>query len=325
MRLEKTAQLLDLARRLASSAEGMTLDEMSDALGVSRRTAERMRDAVAVLFPQLEEVAEGRTKRFRIRGGLDGFFNAPTTDELGTLALAARTFRTEGSHVRASHIERLETKIRAAMRGVVLTRLVPDVEALVRAECVAMQAGPRPYEDEALLASIRMALIAMKRVRFIYRGGSSPGRTRSVIPYGLMFGRSNYLVGVEHEGQPPKHWRLDRIEDLVVSEENAAAPETFDLAAHAASSFGIYQDGAEDVVLRIGPDSAAEAASWRFHPNQIVETADDGSLTVRFRASGMLELAWHLFSWSGRISVVAPERLKTVLREELSKLNAAYS
>jgi predicted DNA-binding transcriptional regulator YafY len=324
MRLEKTAQLLELARRLASSAEGMTLDEMSEALGVSRRTAERMRDAVAVLFPQIQEIAEGRMKRFRIPGGLDGFFNAPTTDELGTLALASRTFRDEGSHVRASHLENLETKIRAAMRASVLNRLVPDVEALVRAECVAVQAGPRPYEDETLLASIRMALIAMKRVRFVYRGGSSPGRTRSVIPYGLMFGRANYLVGVEQAGQTPKHWRLDRIEDLTISDEVGAAPDSFDLAAHAASSFGVYQDGAEDVVLKVGPDGVADAASWRFHPNQTVEKTDDGSLIVRFRASGMLELAWHLFSWSGRISVIAPERLKTVLREELSKLNAAY-
>jgi predicted DNA-binding transcriptional regulator YafY len=283
-----------------------------------------MRDAVAVLFPQLEEIAEGRQKRFRIRGGLDGFFATPTTDELGTLSLAARTFRDEGSLVRASQLEGLETKIRAAMRTAVLSRLVPDVEALVRAECVAVQAGPRPYEDEALLAALRQALIAMRRVRFVYRGGSSPGRARTVIPYGLMFGRANYLVGVEQERQQPKHWRLDRIESLTITDEFGAAPEDFDLAVHAASSFGVYQDGAEDIVLHVAPEGAADAASWRFHPNQTVETADDGSLIVRFRASGMLELAWHLFSWSGRISVLAPERLKTVLREELSKLNAAY-
>ena len=51
MRHEKAARLLDLARMLASSAEGLTLDEMAERLGVGRRTAERMRDAVREAFP----------------------------------------------------------------------------------------------------------------------------------------------------------------------------------------------------------------------------------------------------------------------------------
>ncbi len=46
MRHEKATRLLELARLLASSAEGLTLDEMAQAMGVGRRTAERMRDAV---------------------------------------------------------------------------------------------------------------------------------------------------------------------------------------------------------------------------------------------------------------------------------------
>src|SRR5580704_8388408 len=66
MRHEKAALLLDLARRLAASAEGLTLDEMAQASGVGRRTAERMRDAIWDLFPQMEELPDGAAKRFRI-------------------------------------------------------------------------------------------------------------------------------------------------------------------------------------------------------------------------------------------------------------------
>ena len=66
MRHEKASVLLELARRLASSAEGLTLDEMAEAARVGRRTAERMRDALIALFPQMEEVPDGAAKRFRI-------------------------------------------------------------------------------------------------------------------------------------------------------------------------------------------------------------------------------------------------------------------
>ena len=90
MRWEKTAVLLHLARALAGSSEGLTLDEMARSAGVERRTAERMRDSLALLFPQLEDVVDGRGKRFRIPGGLDGFLQVPAADELAELSLAAR-------------------------------------------------------------------------------------------------------------------------------------------------------------------------------------------------------------------------------------------
>ena len=62
MRHEKAGRLLELARLLASTAEGLTLDEMAERLGVGRRTAERMRDAVRDVFPQLEEVDDPPTR-----------------------------------------------------------------------------------------------------------------------------------------------------------------------------------------------------------------------------------------------------------------------
>src|SRR5204863_155836 len=70
MRHEKAGRLLELARLLASTAEGLTLDEMAERLGVGRRTAERMRDAVREVFPQMEEVEDPPTRRFRIPHGL---------------------------------------------------------------------------------------------------------------------------------------------------------------------------------------------------------------------------------------------------------------
>src|SRR3569833_537933 len=103
--------------------------------------------------------------------------------------------------------------------------------------------------------------MAMKRVRFKYKGGSKPGSVREVAPYGLMFGRANYLVAAEPPSEEPRNWRLDRIEDV------------------------------EDVVLRILPHGAEDALVWRFHPNQKVEPQPDGSVLVTFRASSRMPLA----------------------------------
>ena len=325
MRHEKARTLLHLARALAGSAEGLTLDEMAAACGVGRRTVERMRDALEELFPQLEVVDDPPTKRFRIPAGLDGLFQAPTADELVALSKAAEAMHAAGNHSRAGALSSLEAKLRASMRSSALRRLVPDMEALLHAETIAVQAGPRPFEDETVLATIRHALKAMRAVRFTYGGGSTPGRLREVAPYGLMFGRTNYLVAAELGSTEPKSWRLDRIGGLEIMDRTAAPPEDFSLAAFAGRSFGIYHGKIEDVILRVKPQAAEDALRWRFHPNQVLETEADGSVVVRFRASGMLELAWHLFSWGERIEILAPDSLRGLMLAELNAALKAHS
>src|SRR6185437_10863902 len=197
MRHEKAGQLLELARLLDSTAEGLTLDEMAERLGVGRRTAERMRDAVRDVFPQLEEVEDPPTRRFRIPAGLDGLFQAPTAEELAALAAAAEVFAQQGATARAGALKSLERKVLSATRAAARRRLAPDLEALLQAETIAVQAGPRPFEDEAVLATVRAGLKALSTLTFRYEGGSTPGRIREVTPYGVLFGRANYLVAAE--------------------------------------------------------------------------------------------------------------------------------
>jgi predicted DNA-binding transcriptional regulator YafY len=323
MRHEKAGRLLELARMLASTAEGLTLDDMAERLGVGRRTAERMRDAVRDVFPQLEEVDDPPTRRFRIPAGLDGLFQAPTAEELAALAAAAEVFGQQGAGARAGALRSLEQKVLSATRAAARRRLAPDLEALLQAETIAVQAGPRPFEDETVLAAVREALLSMRSLRFRYEGGATPGRVREVTPFGVLFGRSNYLVA--DEGQGPRNWRLDRLHDVVVAERAAARPDAFSLQAYADESFGIYQDDTEDVVLRVTPAGAEDALRWRFHANQVVEPQADGAVIVRFRASGMLELAWHLFTWGDKVQVLAPPALKATLVEQIEIARRAHA
>ena len=320
MRHEKAEALLNLARALASSAEGLTLEEMAREAEVGRRTAERMRDALWALFPQMEEIADPPTKRFKILHGLDGLFQNPSAEELVELSRTADALAAGGSPARAEALRTLEKKIRSAMRSAALRRVGPDAEALARAETtVAVQAGPRPAEDPALIGALRQAVMAMKAVRFRYRGGSRQGTLRDVAPYGIMFGRANYLVAAELGSTEPRNYRLDRIEALQVLDTVAAAPESFSLQDYAGRSFGIYQGEVEEIVLRIEPEAADDALGWRFHPTQTLEPQADGSVLVRFQATGLLELSWHLFTWGDRVRVIRPQALRDTLVGELER------
>jgi predicted DNA-binding transcriptional regulator YafY len=172
---------------------------------------------------------------------------------------------------------------------------------------------------------VREALKSMSRLKFRYEGGSTPGRVREVSPMGLLFGRSNYLVAQEDVASGARNWRLDRIRDIEVLAAPAASPDGFSLQDYADESFGIYHDAVEDVVLEVTPEGAEDALRWRFHANQKVEPQDDGRVIVRFRAAGMRELAWHLFTWGDRVRVRAPEVLRRTLVEEIETARRAHT
>lgn len=320
MRHLKAQTLLKLARHLASSAEGLTLDQMAETAEVGRRSAERMRDALQILFPYMEEVIEGQVKRFRISGGLDAFLQTPTAEELLTLVKTAKGLRDTGNVVRASELESLFIKIQASMRGSALRRVAPDLEALINAEFVAVQAGPHSMEDEEVLGTLREAIKAIKGVRFTYAGGRTPGAVRKVAPYGLIFGRSNYLVGAELGDLTPRTWRLDRISKIVVINVAAPPPRDFSLAEFATRSFGMYHSDPADVVLRIKDGRT----TWRFHPKQVAKLQSDGSSIVTFAAGGMHELASHLCGWGDKIEILEPPHLRDLVVQALEAALAAH-
>jgi predicted DNA-binding transcriptional regulator YafY len=324
MRHDKATRLLDLARMLAGSSEGLTLDEMARAMDVGRRTAERMRDAVWAAFPQMEAIDDPPTKRFRIPSGLDSLFQTPTAEELAALRTAADGNAASGAEGRAAALYALERKLLSALRGAARRKVAPDVEALVQAETIAVHPGPRPFESEQVLSAIRAAVKGLQALSFRYEGGSAPGRTRKVTPLGILFGHANYLVATEGKDPKPRTFRLDRMQAVTALDEPAPPPEDFSLQAFAEESFGIYHGEIEDVALRIRPSRADDALRWRFHPNQAVTQAPDGSVRVTFRASGMRELAWHLFTWGDAVEILSPPGLREMMIEELKTALAAH-
>jgi len=319
VRLEKAGNILRLAKHLASSAEGMSLDDIASEFRVTRRTAERMRDTVRDLFPGAFEIlTDWRSKRFRISGGgLPGFVVAPTAGEVAELVTAARALELAGHPLRAALLESLGTKVRAALPDRGRRRLAPDVEALCRAEAIARQVGPRNAADGRTLDLLRQAILSMRRIRFIYPTRAGTDVEHLLIPYGLLFGRSTFLLARKTRHKEPLLWRLDRIQDLSVTDVPGAPPDDFDLEAFAARSFGIYQEDPSEVVLRFTASAANSARGMHFHVTQQLFELPDGRLEVRFTAGGLLEMVHHLFTWGTAVEIVAPLALQRMMSEQL--------
>lgn len=322
MRFEKVTAILELAMELAGSSEGLTLEEMAATYEVSRRTAERMRDAVETVFGPLEWLDDGKKRRFRIAArGLGSFATAPTAEELAELESAIRQHEAIRDPFRSNLLRSLSNKVKASLREQDRRRLTTDIDAQVRAETFSRQVGPRPFHDPKVFSLLRRALLSQKVIRCLYRPHQGQPKERTVVPYGLLFGPRYYLVGAEVKKTRPVLFRLDRITDLEITKMPGFPPADFDLGGYASQSFGVYQEEPEDIELWFSANYSSDAKSYLFHPSQAIAEQKDGSLVVHFRAGALLEIAQELLKWRDGVEVLKPERLRQILNEEIETLH----
>ena len=325
MRYAPAERLFRLARHLAATRTGLTLDEIAVELDVGRRTAERLRDSLTAMFPQMEcWDDEERVRRWRLpSSALVGIVEA-RAEALAAIETSARECEARGEADRATLLREASTTLRAVMRPDALRRAEPDIAALMEAEGIAMRPGPRPVIASGVLPTLRRAILGMQLIVVRYTGEAEEPATRILCPYGILYGGRGWLVA-HVDGLPEMRlWRLDRIVSVDLLDRGFTR-EDFDLMAYAAQSFGVFQEDPIDVVLRFAPEAAADASGWLFHPTQSMEREADGALMVRFRAGGLREMAWHLFTWGDAVTIVAPEDLKAMMRDCLEASRRALS
>lgn len=330
VRYEKADTILRIALDMQGTAEGLSLKDIQQSYSdkpFSRRTAERLRDAIERVFPQMQQANPGEfPKRWRLPSGTVSGFAAVSAEELADLAAGLSLLRRENMLVQAENAERAVSKLRALMRSDALSRVAPDLEALTEAEGIAMRPGPRPRIDPDIITTLRQAVLASRKVKihYKYRGSGKTGYD-TLQPYGFIYGSRHYLVAwSENElARDFRNFALSNIERVELLEKSFMRRRDFSLQEYAERSFGVFQEERFDVEWKFSPEAAADAKEYLFHPSQTFEEQADGSLIVRFRAGGSLEMCWHLFTWGGQLSVLAPKKLTTLLNEHLLRVAAA--
>ena len=140
MRYERLQDIVRVAIRLQGALGGLTLDDIRADFGVSRRTAERLRDAVEAVFGPLERVDTGDSRRhWRLRSDALRRLVSVSAGELTALASAAGILEHSGFDERAAALRELATR-----------------------------PGPRQRLDAGLLALLREAITTGRVVEFRY-------------------------------------------------------------------------------------------------------------------------------------------------------------
>jgi predicted DNA-binding transcriptional regulator YafY len=304
----KFLDMLDLALMMQENPLGITLCEIMARFNIARRTAERMRDALANYFgPDFEEIRDGTQKRFKLRSRRLSALIAFSREELAVFDLACKILRKNNMNAQAESLDSAFLKLKSLIMP--RAAMAFDVEDLMKIEGLALRPGPKIRYDEDVVRILREAVLSLRQVRITYAAQSGRKDGHTLIPLGFLYGeRNHYLVAryADDHAKQPIHFILSRIESIDMLPEFFEEDAGFSLEAHVAGSFGAYREDPFDVEWLFSPEVADEAERYLFHPGQTVRRNPDGSLTVAFRAGGRLEMAWHLHTWGKHVRVIQP-------------------
>ena len=312
----KAEKLLSLASLTSARHRGVSIDDVRDRFGVSKRTAQRMLKALESQFPEaVTSIDDEGRKRWQLpRGALKDLLTI-TPEELTAFDLATELLVREGATTEAQNLITLREKLFALIPRVRARSLEVDHEALLEAHGFVARPGPRPFYSPVVSAALSEALKGFRIIEFTY-GPDESRSSRRVAPYGILTGLRRYLVAAPVGASDGiKLFAIENIYSVEITADSFTRDNDFDLEKFAQKSFGVFQNEDEygEVVLQFTPKAASRARTFVFHPTQILSDDPNGGLIVRFTAGGFLEMAWHLYIWGDQVEVLAPEKLRAMV------------
>ncbi len=306
--------MLDFVYELQASTEGITYEDLQRRYSVSRRTAERMMQAIRDSALDCEIISR---RPYRIRLSREVPTPKLNADHLSSLQAATQMFEEAGMTTYSAQIKNLTWMLRANMTSFVREQIEAESDALQETEAFAVRPGPREHIPEHVISTLRQAILSCEQVQFTYVGRLNPKpRSVTVQPYGFLHGIREYLVAYNPLSEGYRSYVLSRIADLEIIERDYFKRDPdFSFRGYLSESFGVYREKPCNVVWQFDASVADDVLEWEFHPSQSARTMRDGRIEVKFRAGGIEEMAWHVLTWGNAVKVVKPKRLINRLRE----------
>ena len=310
-RYSRVTDIIELIILMQSKVAGVSLNDIQEEFNVSRRTAERMRDSVLNLLPQVGEIpTDSRVKRW-------GFINYSmnelvsfSKDEIATL----EKLKQNCDKISKKDLSTITNKIKT-LNQKKLNSLEQEIEFILNCEGYAVKQSPNYKIDLDSISTIREAIRGSFKL-----SGKYNDKDKILSPLGLLFGEKIYLVAIEdNKGGEPFTYLLHRFQNLKLTNKKFDS-NGFDLREFAKKSFGVFQGEIYNVKLNFDATAAEDASNYNFHPTQKGKWEKDDSYTVTFKASGDKHIIWNLFKWGDTVKIIAPKELKKKYKEYLQKV-----
>lgn len=162
----------------------------------------------------------------------------------------------------------------------------------------------------------------------IYKRRRRDGKRYCVSPWALSWDDENYyLVAFDSETQAIRHYRVDKMEQVSLTEESRDGKEvfdSFDMAVYSKSVFGMFGGELTTVQLRFCKDMIGVVVD-RFGKDIYVAEDKENHFTVNVSVALSPQFFGWLFGLSDKVQILSPQRAVQMYREEAEKILRLHS
>ena len=135
-----------------------------------------------------------------------------------------------------------------------------------------------------------------------------------------------YLVGYDSDAEQIKHYRVDKMLHIKLSNESRDGKEHFkklDMADYAKKSFGMF-GGKEQTVKLLVKNSLAGVIIDRFGKNVMLIPTDDEHFTVNVDVHVSRQFLGWVFSLGEDIKIVGSDEVVDEMKKEINRIINQY-
>lgn len=321
----QAARLQDLVRTLMARRAGVTIEELVELYGVTRRTIYRDLDALAASGYPLYAVETGSHKLWRLH---DRFTQVPpltlSTSELISLYLT----KTQIGYLEGTPFAQDMDNIFGKLEKTLSPKLQEQLSLFAR-KFYFIPDAPKSYARHLdLLYDVMDALIRQKVCTMTYHTPRKKEATRrKVEPLTLVTHKQGlYLLAREAGMDKVLTFAVDRIVSFDETEDTFEYPADYSPQKQTEGAFGIVAgDGKHKVQIHITPRVAHLVTERRFHPTQKIRQNKDGSLLLEMTLSALGdEIVSFVLSHGPDAEVMAPVELRQQVAARHKEAAAQY-
>ena len=180
-------------------------------------------------------------------------------------------------------------------------------------------------DSSGFMPTINKALEECARIEITYFTPNKKNETtRKIDPYRMLFqGEAIYLIGYCHLREGVRTFNVARIRDVKETEEFFDEPD-FDLEEYMGDGFRIMTGEVMEIEIHFDASVAHVAQEKIWHSTQELIKQEDGSVLLKFKAGGLIEIKTWVLSFGPKVQVVKPEALKEAVLNDYKQALELY-
>lgn len=168
---------------------------------------------------------------------------------------------------------------------------------------------------------INDAIITNRKVKIKYMSLKSGLKERVVSPYAVfMYKGFWYFIGFCELRKEIREFKLSRINEFSILDENFVKPKSFSLKEYMKNSIGIFSGEEYKIKLKIKYPMSVIVNEKVWVDNQKIEWQDDKSILFTATMQGLPEIKSWILSMGSKVEIIEPLEIKEIIKKEIREI-----